>query len=58
MEVGNRLKKQTYFDEVIIKHEHPDWGYSKRDHIHQLNHVNFGYDRDLFQRRKRINFGL
>ena len=58
MEVGNRLKKQTYFDEVIIKHEHPDWGYSKRDQIHQLNHVNFGYDRDLFQRRKRINFGL
>jgi hypothetical protein len=26
MLVGNILEKQTYFDEVIIEHEHPDWG--------------------------------
>jgi hypothetical protein len=36
MLVGNILKKQTYFDEVIIEHEHPDWGFGNRDGIHRI----------------------
>ena len=40
MIVGNLLGKQTYFDEVIIEHEHPDWGYGGRDIIHQINSNN------------------
>ena len=58
MEVSKILKKYVYFEDVIIRHEHPDWGYSKKDNIHQLNHINFGYDRSLFQTRKKTNFGL
>jgi hypothetical protein len=58
MLVGNILKKQTYFDEVIIEHEHPDWGYGKRDNIHQVNSINESHDRNLFLTRKQNNFYL
>ena len=58
MMVGNILKKQTYIPTVIIKHEHPDWGYNKHDEIHLLNHQNLDYDRKLFESRRKINFGL
>jgi hypothetical protein len=57
-EVANILKKQTYFDEVIIKHEHPDWGYGRHDSIHNKNHMDVSYDRNLFLKRKNDNFGL
>jgi hypothetical protein len=58
MAVGNLLGKQTYFDEVIIEHEHPDWGYGSRDVIHQINSNNESYDRNLFLKRKENNFYL
>jgi hypothetical protein len=58
MLVGNLLQKQTYFDEVIIEHEHPDWGYGKRDTIHQVNSINESHDRNLFMSRKQNNFYL
>lgn len=58
MMVGDILKKQTYFPMVIIKHEHPDWGYGKMDEIHKKNHINLNYDRDLFFKRKNKNFDL
>ena len=34
MDVANILGKQTYFNEVIIRHQHPDWGFGTRDTIH------------------------
>ena len=37
MDVGNILGKQTYFDEVIIQHQHPDWGFGERDMVHTNN---------------------
>jgi hypothetical protein len=58
MLVGNILKKQTYFDEVIIEHEHPDWGYGRRDNIHRINLGNESHDRNLFTTRKNNNFYL
>lgn len=58
MLVGNILKKQTYFDEVIIEHEHPDWGYGGRDNIHIVNSKNESHDRNLFLDRKNNNFYL
>ena len=58
MLVGNLLQKQTYFDEVIIEHEHPDWGYGKRDIIHTVNSKNESHDRNLFINRKNNNFYL
>ena len=58
MLVGDILQKQTYFDEVIIEHEHPDWGYGNRDEIHQINSMNENHDRNLFISRKQNNFYL
>lgn len=58
MMVGNILNKQTYFDEVIIEHQHPDWGFGIRDEIHTLNFKHELYDRELYNRRKMINFEL
>ena len=56
MDVANILKKQTYFQDVIIKHEHPDWGYGYRDIIHQENLKNELHDKSLYEKRKKINF--
>jgi len=58
MDVANILQKQTYFDQIIIKHEHPDWGYGKSDIIHQKNHQNWNYDKLLYEKRRKINFEL
>jgi hypothetical protein len=58
MNVGNILGKQTYFDEVIIQHQHPDWGYGGRDQIHSLNIKNEKHDRELYNKRKMINFDI
>ena len=58
MLVGNILGKQTYFEQVIIEHEHPDWGYGSRDEIHQNNSKNENQDKLLFTKRKDNNFYL
>lgn len=58
MMVGNILKKQTYFPMVIIKHEHPDWGYGTHDDIHKINLHNVSYDKSLFLERSKNNFYL
>ena len=58
MLVGNILGKQTYFEQVLIEHEHPDWGYGSRDEIHQNNSKNENQDKLLFTKRKDNNFYL
>ena len=58
MDVANILNKQTYFDEVIIRHEHPDWGFGKNDLIHQENIKNESFDRMVYANRKKNNFYL
>ena len=58
MDVANILNKQTYFDEVIIKHEHPDWGFGNRDDIHVLNSKHEAHDRMVYTNRKNNNFYL
>ena len=58
MEVGKILKKQTYIDSVIIKHEHPEWGSGNRDQIHTNNINDYQYDLGVYNRRKEINFEL
>jgi hypothetical protein len=58
MDVANILGKQSYFEEVIIKHEHPDWGYGNSDDIHNANHKNLNFDRNLYNQRKLIKFNL
>lgn len=58
MSVANLLGKQTYFDEIIIKHEHPDWGFGEQDEIHFKNHRDLNYDMNLYNTRKKINFEI
>jgi len=56
MLVGNLLRKQKYFPMVIIKHEHPDWGYGKHDVIHNKNRSDLSFDMNLFKDRQSKNF--
>jgi hypothetical protein len=58
MLVGNILEKQTYFDEVIIEHEHPDWGFGGKDSIHIKNVENETQDKNLFLNRQSNKFYL
>jgi hypothetical protein len=58
MDVANILQKQTYFDLIIIKHEHPDWGYGNRDTIHELNSYHNSIDEQIYFKRKQNNFDL
>jgi hypothetical protein len=58
MEIANLLNKQTYFEEVIIEHQHPDWGYGQNDFIHGLNLINGNHDLTLYNKRKLVNFDL
>ena len=52
MDVGNILEKQTYFDEVIIQHQHPDWGFGNRDDIHSINYINEAKEKQTYNKRK------
>jgi hypothetical protein len=56
MEVGNILKRQTYIDQVIIRHEHPDWGFGSTDFVHNNNIKDWHHDNSTFQLRKTNNF--
>ena len=58
MDVGNLLKKQSYIDQIIIKHEHPDWGYGNPDYVHKNNVSDFHHDYTTYESRKLINFGI
>lgn len=60
MQVGNILRKQTYIDECIIKHEHPDIleFRGEMDELYQKNHKHYPHDANLFQIRAKNNFGL
>jgi hypothetical protein len=55
MVVGNILKKQSYINQVIIKHEHPDWGYGNPDQIHKNNVLDYHYDLNVYNNHKNIN---
>jgi len=56
MVVGDKLKKQSYIDQVIIKHEHPDWGYGSTDYVHSNNIKDFNHDHNVFKTRELNNF--
>jgi hypothetical protein len=58
MDVGNMLGRQTYFNEIIIEHKHPDWGFGNRDDVHNLNIKNESKDRATYLLRKKNNFNI
>jgi hypothetical protein len=57
-QVGNILKKQTFIDQVIIHHEHPDWGFGGKDYLYSLNSTFNNHDKNMFLTRKAKNFDL
>ena len=58
MAVSRILDKVTYFDTTIMRHEHPDWGFTDRDDIHRWNYLNENHDRMVYFNRNANNFGL
>jgi hypothetical protein len=57
-EVANILGKQTYFNDVIIKHEHPAFGYGDKDALYLENDTYDAYDKLIYNKRKMVNFNL
>lgn len=59
-QVANRLKKQTFIDQIIIRHEHPDIPqYRDRlDESYSKNHKYYPVDYQFFELRQKNNFGL
>ena len=58
MDVSKLLGRVSYFDNVIIRHEHPDWGFGVNDTIHMSNIKHESGDRLTYERRKKTNFDL
>jgi|WetSurMetagenome_2_1015567.scaffolds.fasta_scaffold175055_1 hypothetical protein len=58
--VANMLQKQTFIEQVIIKHEHPDIPEYKDnfDALYSRNNSLYSGDSKLFKKRKRKKFGL
>ena len=57
MDLGWILNKQTYFDDVIIRHEHPEHGFHmQKDRIHELNEIHYVTDLMVYRKRKANNF--
>lgn len=58
--VANRLKKQTFIDQIIIKHEHPDIPQYRGnfDESYMINSRYYPVDSKFFQLRQKNNFGL
>ena len=57
MHVAQRLGKQTYFDQVIIRHDHPKTSVNvKHDALYQKNYSYTKADHDNYIQRKRLGF--
>lgn len=58
MEVAGKLNKQTYFSDVLFKHEHPANNGSQSDSLYLKNNNNYKRDQQTFKHRKKNNFDL
>jgi len=58
MYVSRILNKAIYFDQIIIHHQHPYYGYGQLDYAHHENSVYWGHDANMFNERLKINFDL
>lgn len=58
MEVANLLGKQTYFHDVIIRHEHPIHGHGRQDNLNNRDNLLYHEDKRTYDLRKSNNFGI
>lgn len=56
MEVATELERQTYFDDVLFKHEHPANTGVGNDSLYLENNRNFERDKQTYNERKRNGF--
>jgi len=56
--VAHMLGKQIYFNQVIIEHQHPDFGLAIRDNTYIQNDNGISTDKETFNRRKKAMFDL
>jgi hypothetical protein len=57
-DVANFLKKQTYFDTVIIEHRHPVHGLAGVDETYIKNDIGTDEDTELYRKRRSFYFGV
>lgn len=57
-DVANILRRQTYIDRIIIRHEHPGNGIGTPDESYIQNYTNNDADLSVYIRRKKMRFGL
>ncbi len=57
-DVATILKKQTFIDRMLIDHQHPIWLGKEMDELGKKNESFFLQDKETYERRKAINFGL
>lgn len=59
MTLADLLGRQTYFDQVIIRHEHPTIiGSGETDFVHAKNEDHDQIDKKFFEQRKASLFGI
>jgi hypothetical protein len=58
MDVANLLKKQTYQDRVIIRHEHPINSGGHQDGLNKRDNSLYYVDKSTYERRKAKGFGI
>jgi hypothetical protein len=56
MDMANILGKQTYFNDVLFKHEHPANNGDIADSLYQKNDVAFQRDKSVYLKRKQQKF--
>jgi len=58
-DIARKLNKIKFIDNVIIKHQHPQWGGKvKHDELYERNNAPWKEDQNTYETRKRFNFGL
>lgn len=59
-DVAKRLNKYKFVNKNILEHRHAIWGYGERDELlnKTQNPIIYAKDKQTYQRRMKINFGL
>lgn len=56
-DIAKSLNKIVFIDDVIIKHQHPNWGGGvKTDELYEKNNGPWDHDQALYNQRRALNF--
>jgi hypothetical protein len=57
-EVAKKLNKIQYYDMILFKHNHPANNGIMPDEQYQKNESHWEHDKNVYERRSKINFGI